>query len=425
MGFFDPSPSIIDTLVRLVRSPRVQYFGNQIARTAQTQGPQPFRLPNNYRITGASPKPSWNAGAAGQSVGSALGNLAGLFSGAQPQQQPADPLMQLYAQLIDQLRQPVNMPTGIDTADLMRQVRAAIDPIYNQREATARTQTGRATKDVQSMYGQLANEYEKLAPQQVAQANEAKKQVEQLYGQLRSNIEGSYSRVSEEQSDLFKSLGIEAALPDVLADQAPAEEEALTAASENQAQQQQRYMDMGQADATYYREGAPQAIMQGNELSVDMLNRLQDYINQAEAERSSGIQTGYLDQLGQAQTRLGQQQQAAQSEAARRQGMLWDMLQSQMQGKQQQALTPDTFMQQLPPNIQQSVAGAFTRLQRSPEAVYGKVEDKRSPVPGTFTTTTPEWYLAQADRMLQNGEIDPTTHQALLMYIQLNFKMGQ
>ena len=38
--------------------------------------------------------------------------------------------------------------------------------------------------------------------------------------------------------------------------------------------------------------------------------------------------------------------------------------------------------------------------------------------------TTPEWYMAQADQMLQSGQIDPATHQALLMYMQLYFKMG-
>ena len=88
-------------------------------------------------------------------------------------------------------------------------------------------------------------------------------------------------------------------------------------------------------------------------------------------------------------------------------------------GKQQE-LTPDSFMASLDPRIQQSVAGAFTQLQRSPEAIYGKVEDPRNPVPGTFVETTPEWYLAQADEMLKRGQITPEQHQALLMYIQLS-----
>ncbi|HEY0771980.1 MAG TPA: hypothetical protein VGD31_16755, partial [Sphingobacteriaceae bacterium] len=92
---------------------------------------------------------------------------------------------------------------------------------------------------------------------------------------------------------------------------------------------------------------------------------------------------------------------------------------------QPQELTPDTFMAGLPGNIQQSVAGAFTRLQRSPEAVYGKTVDPRNPVPQSFVETTPNWYLLQADEMLKRGEIDATTHQALIMYLQLYHGMGQ
>jgi hypothetical protein len=63
-------------------------------------------------------------------------------------------------------------------------------------------------------------------------------------------------------------------------------------------------------------------------------------------------------------------------------------------------------------------------LERSPEAIYGKVQDPRSPVPGTFVQTTPEWYLSQADKMYQQGQIDASTHQALIMYLQLYNNMG-
>jgi hypothetical protein len=418
MGLFDPGEIGI-ALANLVQSPRVQYIGKQFTNMLP-HASGPIRLNNNYH-TGASSRSNGSAGALGQIAGHGLASALGSLLNGGQQQQQEDPLMSLYSQLLNQLQQPVQMPTGINKEDLMRQVQAAINPIYDQRENTAKSNTQHATKDVQSMYKQLANEYTKLAPQQVAQSNEAKQQVEQLYGQLRSNIQGDYSRVSQEQGDLFKQLGIESALPDVLNKQAPAVQDAVIAADQNQAQQEQRYMDIGQTDATYYREGAPNAVMQGNNISTDLISKLQDYLNQAEAERSSGIQTSYLDQLGQAQSQLGQQQQAAQSESARRQEMLWQMLQGQLNGKQQ-PLTTDSFMSQLPPQVQQSVAGAFTQLERSPEAVYGKVEDKRSPVPGTFVQTTPEWYMAQADKMYQEGSIDEATHQALLMYLQLNFK---
>lgn len=423
MGIFD-GPGIADTLARLLNGP-AQTLGRSLRGTAQQFGAGPLRTPSRSSL-GSSPrqKDPLMAEPFGFGMGTILGDIGARLAKTQGQQQQGsgDPLIDLYDQLVNQLQSPVKMPTGINTEDLMKQIRNAIDPIYDQRAEAAENRTGRATGQVKDMYGALAEDYKKLAPQQLAQSKAAQEEIKQLYGQLRSNIEGNYTRVADEQSELFQQLGIEDALPEVLDQQDDAVLEAQTAASENQAQQQQRYMDIGQMDATYYREGSPNALMTGNEISTDMLSQLQEYLNQNDAERTSGIQTAYMDQYSQAQSQLAQQQQVAQQEAGRKQEMLWQMLQSQMQGgQQQQALTPDTFMAQLPPNVQQGVAGAFTRLQRSPEAVYGKVEDKRNPVPGTFVETTPQWYMAQADEMLKRGEIDPTTYQALQMFLQLNY----
>lgn len=421
---FVPDPSLTTALLKLLQSPGVGYGLNRL-RGAVPKAFGPFMGPRIPGLGGASPtNPSVGKWQNGESTGSSLGSILG---GAvsrlnSTQQQSQDPLLSLYEQLLNQLQQPVNAPTGINTKDLMSQVQNALNPIYDQRAKAAQAQSDRGRAEVKDMYRALSNDYERLAPQQIQQAAEAQQQIEQLYGQLRSNIEGSYARVSNDQAELFKQLGIEDALPSVLEDQNAAVTDALTAASENQAQQEQRYADIGQMDSTYYREGSPIATMTGNEISTDMLNQLQDYLQQVEAERTSGIQTSYMDQLTQAQNQLAQQQQAAQSETARRQEMLWQMLQGQLQaGQQQTQLTPDTFMSQLPGNTQQSVASAFTRLQRSPEAIYGKVEDPRNPVPGTFVSTTPQWYMQQADEMLRRGEIDTVTHQALLMYLQLYF----
>lgn len=426
---FPPSPfgfspvDIGEALRNLTKASRVIYRGTAptaINNVGGPMGPIVPRLPASQRA-GASP-----VGGVG-GIGAALGGILGGASsrliprgGMQGPQQQSDPLMDLYNQLVEQLQAPVAGPKAVDTEDLMRQIKAAINPIYDQRANSAKGQSDRGRQEVEEMYRALSNDYERLAPEQVKQAAGAQEEIKQLYGQLRSNVEGSYSRVSEEQADLFKDLGIEQALPEVMAEQQAPVQEALTAASENQAQQEQRYLDIGQMDATYMREGSPLATMAGNEIQTDMLTQLQDYLSQIEAERTSGIQGSYTDQLGQANSQLAQQQQVAQQEAARRQEMLFSMLQSQMQGKQQQALTPDTFMGQLPPQQQQAVAGAYTRLQRSPEAVYGKVQDPRNPTPGTFVETTPQWYMAQADEMLKRGEIDPVTHQALLMYMQLS-----
>jgi hypothetical protein len=429
----DAFGGIAATLARLLSKPGIQSIGSNLQRQLpQVSGP--FGVsPSSGTYHGNSSGPS-GAFSAGSGIGSILAGLGSKYGGIGAQlgsltgsvNTQTDPMQLLYQQLIDQLQQPVDMPTGVNKEDLMKQVQDALNPIYDQQAKAAENRTGRYTKDVKDMYGALSQDYKDLAPQQIAQADEAQKQIEQMYGQLRSNIEGSYSRVSNEQADLFQKLGIQSALPDVLQQQAAPEQQALTAASQDQASQQQRYMDIGQMDSTYYREGAPNAVMKGNEVSTDLISQLQNYLDQTDAQRTSAIQTSYMDQLGQANTQLGQQQQVAQTEAARRQEMLWNILSSQLSGnKQQTALTPDTFMGQLPPQVQQSVASAFTQLQRSPEAVYGKVQDPRNPVPGTYVDTSPQWYLAQADQMLQSGAIDQSTYQALQMYMQLYFGLGK
>lgn len=408
--------SLINRLIQLTKSPRVREIAGKAIRDLT---PMPFRsaAPSAAKTFGAAQKyrdPNGLATSFGQ-IGSILNQ------GAQQQ----DPIAALYEQLLNQLQSPVQQPTGVDTEDLMRQVQSALNPLYDQRAESAQNQSDAARADVESMYRALSNDYERLAPEQAQQAQQAQADVEQLYGQLRSNIEGSYARVSDQQADEFQRLGIQDALPSVLEKQQAPVQEALTAASENQAQQAQRYMDIGNIDQTFYREGSPIATMAGNEISTDLLAQLSDYLKQNEAERVAGVQGAYLDQLGQAQGLLAQQQQAASSETARRQEMLFQLLQSQLQGSQQQKLTPDSFLSQLPPNLQQSVAGAFTQLQRSPEAVYGKTEDPRNPVPGSFVETTPEWYLQQADRLFQSGQIDAATRQNLIMYLQLYYGLGQ
>lgn len=360
-----------------------------------------------------------------EGVQNAFSNVLGI-GGALGQyfKQQNDPMTQLYQQLLEQLQQPVAQPSGINKDDLMNQVKSALNPIYDQRAATARAQDQRGEADIKGMYKSLADDFKATGAKQAQENAQQQQDVASIYGQLRSNIEGSYGRVNQDQADLFQQLGIQSALPDVQQAQQPAETDALTAASQNQAQQQQYYQDTSSADQQYYNESSPQAIMRGNEEASGLLNQLTDYLNQNESERASGIQSGYMDQLGQAQGQLAQQQQAANSETDRRQNMLWQILQSQLQGSQQKSTPLDSFMSQLPSNVQQSVGSAFTQLQRSPESVYGKVEDPRSPVPGTFVSTTPQWYAQQADKMLQSGQIDEATHQALLMYLQLYYGNG-
>lgn len=420
-GGYDPG--LISKLLSVLPTAKYGYSRFQHLLPTATG---PLIAPNKSYGSGASPIVGQFRSPQSDAAGSALSNVLGITGQlGQLMQQQNNPMTDLYNQLLEQLQQPVAAPNGINKDDLMNQVKAALNPIYDQRAATARAQDARGEADIKGMAKALADDFKASGAAQAKENAQNQADVASIYGQLRSNIEGSYGRVNQDQADLFQQLGIQDALPAVTAQQQPAQMDALNAASANQAQQQQYYQDTSKADQTYYNEGSPIAIMAGNEQAANLLSQLTDYLNQNESERASGIQSGYLDQLGQAQNQLAQQQQMAASETDRRQNMLWQILQSQLQGsKAQQASPLDQFMGSLPSNVQQSVAGAFTQLQRSPESVYGKVEDPRSPVPGTFVNTTPQWYAQQADQMFQNGQIDAATHQALLMYLQLYYGNG-
>lgn len=178
----------------------------------------------------------------------------------EPAPEPENPLGALYDSLLQQLQAPVS----VDEADLMNQIRAQFDPVFDARrealqqmmaEAQQRSQTGR--QEVVNQYESLGQNYEELAPQQLEQAEEQQAATEELFSQLRSNVEGNYSRIQQEQADLFSQLGIEEALPQVLEPQGEDAQRAMARADELGTLAQQRQADVGNIEADYYRSGAP------------------------------------------------------------------------------------------------------------------------------------------------------------------------
>lgn len=361
--------------------------------------------------------------------GDAVGNRRIRPSDIIPQQQQQipqpDPLGELYASLLEQLQAPV----AVDEADLMNQIRAQFDPVFDARraaleqmmqEAQGRSRTGR--EEVVGQYESLAQDYERLAPEQLAAAEEQRAATEQLYGELRSNIEGNYSRIQQEQADLFEQLGIEAAAPEVLEPQGQEAARAMTRADELGTLAQQRQSDIGALESDYYRSGAPIARLTGTNRSQQMLADLESYLRQretdlgmVEAERTSGIQSAYTQLLQQAQQQA-QQQEMFQQES------LMNILMGQLQGQQQEPpdLTdPQTFLQSLPQGVGQGVLDAYTRIQREPEIIENKQTSQLNPVPGTLVPATTQLQMQMAEELLQQGAIDNATFQALLHFITL------
>lgn len=332
-----------------------------------------------------------------------------------------DPLGELYLSFIERLQE----PAGVDEASLMAMARGQLDPVYDARRvalqnmlAQTEAKTERGRDDIEAMYDTLGEDYERLAPEAAAQAKAYKQSVEQLYGTTASNIEGHFSRIAGEQGDLFEKLGIEAAAPGVIPHQAELAQQATTSLEQLSAAEQQRALDMGNIDQSYYRQGAPLARLQGANASSDLLQQLMDFrvqtnsdLGMLEAERTAGIQDAFTRMLMQAQ---GQASQTEQS----RIGMLFDLLQG-MQPDMSDVPPADAFLQGLPPEISQSVGEAFRSIERSPEVIQGRVEDPRHPVPGTFNPITDAWWLEAATRMFESGQIDESTYMALMQFLRL------
>lgn len=336
-------------------------------------------------------------------------------------QQQQNPLGDLYEMLLELLTGN-SAGAGVD----MGAIRGSIDPVYDARigaiqDAMSRQEerVGRGREDVEGMYDALGEDYERLAPEQREQAQEAQADVDELYGQLATSVEGTYSRIAEEQADLFQRLGIQAAAPATLNPQAEQAAAATSRANELGAINEQRYADMGNVDETYYREGAPLARLTGSNISSDLLFQLNDYlaeqqsaINTLEAERAAAVQSAFT-QLQQSAASAGQQEKQFQT------GMLFDLLKMQMAAQAPGEMNASSFLGSLPPAIQSNVASAFRQLERSPEAVYGAVEDPRHPVPGTFRNTTDEWWYNRVDQMYEAGEIDDATRQYLMTFLRM------
>jgi hypothetical protein len=329
------------------------------------------------------------------------------------QERARNPLLDL----LEQLEAPVAGPD-------LGTIRSQIDPVFDARIAALQRaieiQEGRvrrAREDIENMYEALARDYERLAPKAAAQADAARQEIENLYGQLVSNVEGSFQRIAQEQGDILRQLGIEEAAPAVLSPQAELTSQATSAAEQLNAINQQRYIDIGNIDESYFRQGAPLARLQGSNRSTDLLEQLQDFIaatqseiSMAEAERAAAIN----QLIAQAQ-RDARQQEMSQTQ------MLFDLYRS-MQGQAPEIPASQAYLSSLPPHLQESVASIVRSIERSPEVILNRVRDPRAANPDTYTSVTPEWWFDQIDRLYEAGQIDDTTRQAVLNFLRLRFE---
>jgi hypothetical protein len=391
------------------------WLAEQLGRARRTV-PMLYRSWSGSGMPGVAPKPiGTNArNPLNARLDGGSGNIKKLVKTKSPygllEQPGVDPLGGLYDQLIAMLTQDVSVPVP-DVSGIYDSEIARLENLMARQEA--RTQANRV--DVENMYDVLGENYEELAPLEEAAAEEAETEVGAIYDELKADVEGNFTRIAQEQADLFSQLGIQAAAPEVIGDQATIAQQAANAADELGAVNTQRYEDIGNIDRTYWREGAPLARLTGSNKSTDLLNQLNDYL----AARSSDIfslQGQKAAAQSQAAAQAASQEQQLQQQQTQ---MLWQIMQGQLEAQSQGQMTAQGFLSMLPPQVGARVAQAFRALERDPNIVMGRAEDTRHPVPGTFVPVTDEYWLNAVDQMAESGQIDPTTREYLLQFLRM------
>lgn len=391
------------------------------------RGSSPYPVSASHRINvkaASAPGRGTSRGIAKTARKNFMGEKNVGFGGKQPR---PDPLGQLYMDLIESLQGPA---MGVDSADLMAQITAAIDPVFNARQqaienlmARAQERVGSNRQNVEQMYEDLSQDYLEQVPEAQAQGEAAEAEVEQLYGQLASNIEGHYSRIAAEQEEQFKRLGIEAAAPEVMGEQGEQQAQALAAAEQLGTVNRQRYEDIGNIDATYFREGAPLASLQGKNLSAEMLQGLEDYLFQREqdllqlqGERSSEITSAFQQLMGSAQGSVAEQQR-------------WqtEMLFNALENMQEQRRWESEFglKQQsqmgalggLSPQSASRVNSALQSILLNPNVVAGRQTDPDALIAGTRVPLTDAYLRQLAAQYAQQYGLSQAEYNALVQML--------
>jgi hypothetical protein len=352
-------------------------------------------------------------------------------SGVSATPNPLDQLMQqiqsiqVQATPFDQLMQQATGSAG-----------AQFDPLIKQLEAEmARTEKrGKANQgEAKSMYNALATDIAAEMPQITEQMNAASQETQNRYDQTQQDLKNQYNSQAQQQAELFKQLGIQAATPG-----------ASQQASEDQAYfQQQSQVDedaamqllsqMKNSDISYNQQSADNTRLAGVNAASDIGAQLEDYMQTAGGQMSglkSGRESAIQGMLAQLQQQDAQRMQEQENTEYDR---LMDMfnLQLKMQemqndanakaGRAQDRLFKGTNGPSGASNYLSEIYGSgdtFTSksimdvlndVMQSPEAVAGKYqsEEMKDSYGNPMTMdVTPEYLTDMLRQRMQEGSSD-------------------
>lgn len=198
---------------------------------------------------------------------------------------------------------------------------AKYDPIIaglrNQAaQATQRGQQGQ--KDVISIFNQLSDSLKGDVPTIEGQYNQAQDRQTGQFNDLKKGIQDQYAKSQQEQADIYKQLGIEAAASDVVPQQETDKNYFTNRASTDAQVQNSALTQEKQGMVDYTNKHSQNARTEGTQRSADILANLNNLLEQYnsniagdEAAKQQETMAGFLNLKQQNQQSASQQAQNA------------------------------------------------------------------------------------------------------------------
>lgn len=212
---------------------------------------------------------------------------------------------------------------SIDTSQIQKQAQEAAGLQFDPQIAALQGQIAATQQRANTNKQQLGDMFNSLSTslkgeipginQNFAQGSS---DISDQYKQLQSQIAGQYADANAQEQDLMKRLNLQAAAPNIVAQQAS--DQAFTQ-NQNATSQQDtldalKLLQQGAVDFT--NEGSQIAKTEGTQRQADLMNQLEQFMQQAtgqvnsiEAQKSSAAANIFNQLLGQTQQQASQEQQ--------------------------------------------------------------------------------------------------------------------
>lgn len=251
-------------------------------------------------------------------IGSATSAFEAGLDALQRYQQKLTPTSDDIFARLQQLQDPSRyMP---DQASLLAQSRAAADAQYGpliaelqNRMGSAQTRADRGTQQVGNMYGALSQSYTDDIPGIEEKFAKTKQTSADQFSQLQESIGQTYDSTQNDQEEMYKRLGIEAAAEGVIPQQQRDEAYFKNVAAQNSQTEQSALGTEERGNTEFTRRGSEIARYEGTGRQSDIQADLADLLQQLEgqvgtynAARESATQAG----VGQLSSQASQNAQA-------------------------------------------------------------------------------------------------------------------